>query len=154
MRLALVGAVSVVTLTLAGSASAAIVIQRGMAGVAIGMTKAKVRAVLGTPLKVRSGRNEFGRYAQFDYPNVTVLFQSGSRVTALRTRNSHERTSHGVGVGSRAFDVRTKVPKVKCVNDSGFGHCYVGIFKPGHIITDFLISNGRVTLVVVGRVLD
>jgi hypothetical protein len=154
MRIALVGAVVVATLAAAGNAAAAIVVQRGMAGVTIGMTKAKVRALLGAPAKLHNGRNEFGRYTQFDYSNVTILFQSGSHVTALRSRNSYEKTSRGVGVGSRAFDVRTKVPNVRCVNESGFNHCYVGTFKPRHIITDFLIRNGRVTLVVVGRVLD
>jgi outer membrane protein assembly factor BamE (lipoprotein component of BamABCDE complex) len=144
----------VVALAVVSSASGMIVLQRGMAGVAVGMTKAKVRATLGRPTKVLNAKNEFGKFTQFDYVSVTVLFQSGSRVTALRTRNSSERTSAGVGVGSRESDVRTKVPKVKCANEVGFHHCYVGIFKPGHVITDFLIRKGRVSLVVVGRVLD
>ena len=149
-----VAAVVLVALAVASSASGKIVLQHGMAGISLGMTKAKVRATLGDPLKIVNTRNEFGAYTQFDYPSVTVLFQSGSRVTALRTRNRSERTAAGVGVGSSESDVRLKVPKVRCRNEVGFHHCYVGVFKPGHVITDFLIRNGRVNLVVVGRVLD
>jgi hypothetical protein len=142
------------TLSLAAPAGAAIVVQRGIAGLELRMTKAQVRAKLGTPAKVKTGKNEFGRFTQFVYPRVTVLFQSGSRVTALRTFSRAERTAAGVGVGSREADVKAKVAGVKCESVSGARHCYVGKFLPGKRITDFSIRGGKVTSVVVGFVVD
>ena len=154
MRLALILSVVVLTLALAGAAWTAIVVQRGIAGLELRMTKAQVRAKLGTPVKVKTGKNEFGRFTQFVYPRVTVLFQSGSRVTALRTFSRAERTAAGIGVGSREADVKAKVAGVKCESVSGARHCYVGKFLPGKRITDFSIRGGRVTSVVVGFVVD
>jgi hypothetical protein len=144
----------VLALALAAPAGTAIVAQRGIAGLELQMTKAKVRAKLGTPTKVKTGKNEFGRFTQFVYPRVTVLFQSGSRVTALRTFARAERTSAGVGVGSREADVKAKVAGVKCESVSGARHCYVGKFLPGKRVTDFFIRGGKVTSVVVGFVVD
>jgi hypothetical protein len=146
--------IAVFTLSLAAPAGAAIVVQRGIAGLELRMTKAQVRAKLGTPAKVKTGKNEFGRFTQFVYPRVTVLFQSGSRVTALRTFSRAERTAAGVGVGSREADVKAKVAGVKCESVSGARHCYVGKFLPGKRITDFSIRGGKVTSVVVGFVVD
>jgi hypothetical protein len=146
--------IAVSALALAAPAGAAIVVQRGIAGLELRMTKAQVRTKLGMPTKVKTGRNEFGRFTQFVYPRVTVLFQSGSRVTALRTFSRAERTSTGVGVGSREADVKAKVAGVKCESVSGARHCYVGKFLPGKRVTDFFIRGGKVTSVVVGFVVD
>jgi hypothetical protein len=146
--------IAVFALALAAPAGAAIVVQRGIAGLELRMTKAQVRTKLGTPTKVKTGKNEFGRFTQFVYPRVTVLFQSGSRVTALRTFSRAERTSTGVGVGSREAEVKAKVAGVKCESVSGSRHCYVGKFLPGKRITDFFIRGGKVTSVVVGFVVD
>jgi hypothetical protein len=146
--------VAVLALALAAPVGAAIVVQRGIAGLELRMTKAQVRAKLGTPTKVKAGKNEFGRFTQFVYPRVTVLFQSGARVTALRTASRAERTSTGVGVGSREAEVKARVAGVKCESVSGARHCYVGKFLPGKRITDFSIRGGKVTSVVVGFVVD
>jgi hypothetical protein len=146
--------IAILTLALAAPAGGAIVVQRGIAGLELRMTKSQVRAKLGMPTKVKTGTNEFGRFTQFLYPRVTVLFQSGSRVTALRTFSRAERTSRGVGVGSREADVKAKVAGVKCESVSGARHCYVGKFLPGKRITDFSIRGGKVTSVVVGFVVD
>jgi hypothetical protein len=144
----------VVMLAVAEPAAAKIVVQRGIAGLELRLTKAQVRAKLGKPAKTRTGRNEFGRYTELVYPRVTVLFQSGSRVTALRTFSRAERTVAGIGVGSREADVKAKIANVKCEGASGIRHCYVGKFLPGRRITDFAIRGGRVTSVVVGFVVD
>ena len=146
--------IAVLALALAAPAWTAIVVQRGIAGLDLRMTKAQVRAKLGTPTKVKTGKNEFGSFTQFVYPRVTVLFQSGSRVTALRTFSRAERTAAGVGVGSREADVKSKVTGVKCETVSGARHCYVGKFLPGKRITDFSIRGGKVASVVVGFVVD
>jgi hypothetical protein len=146
--------IAVLALAVAAPAWTAIVVQRGIAGLELQMTKAQVRAKLGTPTKVKTGKNEFGRFTQFVYPRVTVLFQGGSRVTALRTFSRAERTAAGVGVDSREAAVKAKVAGVKCESVSGARHCYVGKFLPGKRITDFSIRGGKVTSVVVGFVVD
>lgn len=138
-----------------GSASGAIVVQKGIAGVRLTMTKAQVRANLGTPRRIRNGRNDFGPYSVFVYSRVQVTFQSGNKATAVETRSPLERTATGIGVGSTASAVRRKVRKVKCELVNGNrGHCFVGSFTPGARVTDFFVSKGRVTRVVVGFVLD
>ena len=151
-----VPALAVVAVTLAAAApvDARILVQRGIAGVELRMTKAQVRSNLGTPTRIRSGRNEFGRYVEFVYPRVTVSFQGGARATGLRTRSRLERTGRGIGVGSTEAEVKAKVADVRCRTESGFRHCFLGRFLPGRVITDFHIRRGRVSSVVVGFVLD
>ncbi len=154
MRPAFVFAVVAAALIAAGPADATIVPQRGIARAELRMTKADVRARLGTPVRVQSGKNQFGRYANFVYARVTVMFQGGSRVTGLRTNSRLERTSAGVGVGSSEAQVKAGVAGIKCRTEFGSRHCFVGKFLPGHVITDFQIKKGRVSSVVVGIVLD
>lgn len=154
MRRALIGCIAIGALVSVGDASAKIVLQRGMAGIQLGMTKSTVLAKLGNPMHIKNSSNDFGTYTRFDYANLTVLFQGGLRVSALRTTSRSERTAAGIGVGSTVAAVKAKVPKVKCAKEFGFRHCYVGAFKPGRVITDFLVKNGRVWQVVIGRVLD
>ncbi len=141
-------------LVAAPAAGARILLQHGIAGVQLRMAKAEVRAKLGTPERIRSGRNEFGRYVEFVYPRVTVSFQSGSHVTGLRTTSRLERTARGIGVGSTEPQVKARIKGVRCRSESGFRHCFVGRFLPGHVVTDFRIRHGRVSSVVVGFVLD
>jgi hypothetical protein len=154
MRRAPAFAVVAVALAAAAPADARILLQRGIAGVELRMTKTQVRSNLGTPTRIRSGRNEFGRYVEFVYPRVTVSFQGGSRATGLRTRSRLERTRRGIGVGSTEAEVKAKVAGVRCRTESGFRHCFLGRFLPGQVITDFHIRRGRVSSVVVGFVLD
>ena len=118
------------------------------------MTKAQVRSSLGPPMRIRSGRNEFGPYVEFVYPRVTVSFQGAARATGLRTRSSLERTARGIGVGSTEAEVKAKVAGVRCRTEFGVRHCFLGRFLPGRVITDFHIRRGRVSSVVVGFVLD
>src|SRR5690349_9960494 len=67
-------------LVVAPAAAAMVVPQRGIAGVRLHMTKSQVRALLGAPRHVQTGRNDFGRYTTFRYPRVSVTFQSGVKV--------------------------------------------------------------------------
>jgi hypothetical protein len=135
-------------------ATARVVVQHSIAGIELQMTKAEVRERLGRPARVRTGRNDFGRYSEFVYPRVTVSFQSGSLVTGLRTASRLERTRRGVGVGSTEAQVKARVAGVRCRTESGFRHCFVGRFLPGRTVTDFRVRKGRVTSIVVGFVLD
>jgi hypothetical protein len=154
VRRAPVFAIVAVALAAAVPADARILLQQGIAGVELRMTRAQVRSNLGTPMRIRSGRNEFGRYVEFVYPRVTVSFQGAARATGLRTRSPLERTARGIGVGSTEAEVKAKVAGARCRTEFGVRHCFVGRFLPGRVITDFHIRRGRVRSVVVGFVLD
>ena len=144
----------VILLVGAAVASAAIVPQRGIAGVRLAMTRAQVRAVLGAPAAAVHGRNEFGSFTAYRYRGLRVTFQGNRTVTALLATRASERTAAGVGVGSTEGQVRTKVAGVRCRTESGFRHCFVGRFLPGRRVTDFRIKHGHVTSVDVGFVVD
>jgi len=153
-RILVVAAVLALALT-ASSARAVIVVQRSIGGVKLQMTKAQVRAKLGRPMRVRVLANEFGTVRELFYKRVTVTFQSGDRVTNVRTTSPLEQTASGVGVGSTKFQVKAAVHNVTCKNESGFKHCFVGAFLPGRTVTDFrLRNNGRVSSVSIGFVID
>jgi len=144
----------VILLAGAAAASAALVLQRGIAGVRLAMTRAQVRAVLGAPRAAVHGRNEFGSFTVYRYRGLRVTFQGNRTVTAILTTSTTERTAAGVGVGSTEGQVRAKVAGVRCRTESGFRHCFVGRFLPGKRVTDFRITRGRVTSVTLGFVLD
>jgi len=152
---ALVVAVVLALAVTASSARAVIVVQRSIGGVKLQMTEAQVRAKLGRPMRVRVGTNEFGTFVEKVYKRVTVTFQSGDRVTNVRTKSPLEKTAGGVGVGSTKSQVKAGVANAKCKNESGFRHCFVGAFLPGRTVTDFRLgSNGRVSSVSTGFVID
>jgi hypothetical protein len=156
MRRGLAAAVAAVVLAAAAPAAAFIRPQKGMAGVRLDMTQQEMRDVLGTPMHVKQGANDFGPYTQFIYPHsITVTFQGNRRVTGISTKGRTEKTERGVGVGSPESAVRAKVGHVHCETIVHSRTCHVGSFKPGHRVTVFLISkSGRVSTVTVGFVLD
>lgn len=131
-----------------------VVPQHSVRGVRVGMTQAAVRRVLGAPLRVRHRRTDFGPSTTLVFSGLTVGFvgDGGASTIALSARG--DRTARGVGVGSRERDVARLVPGARCLTESGYRHCYVGVWSAGHVVTDFAIRNGRVTRVVLGLVLD
>ncbi len=153
-RLGGVAAAALCALALAESASPAIVIGRGIAGVALGMSQASVRARLGRPVRVVHAKNEFGSYTELRYRGYVVDFQGNAIVTAVVTTMAREKTPAGVGVGSSWSQVRAKVPGVRCQGVAALGDCHVGDFLPGKTVTDFFVRQGKVSRVVVGIVLD
>lgn len=147
---------SAIVLALAPAASGTIVPQRAMAGVSLGMSRTQVESVAGKPLRVERQHNEFGSLTRFIYPGrVAVDFQGDATVTAVWTTGRKERTARGVGVGSTRAQVLRLVSGARCETTDGlFAHCFVGSFEPGKRVTDFILSNGRVTRITVGFVID
>lgn len=148
-------AAGVAAAVLTGGAGATIVPQKGMAGVRLGMTPAKVRSVLGTPLATIHGTNDFGPFTELRYAHrVVVSFQGDLNVTSVTTTARFERTSGGLGVGSTKAQVIAGLPAVTCESFPGGSLCYLGRLLPGKRATTFLVKNGHVTRVTVGFVID
>ena len=75
----------VILLASAAAAPAAIVPQRGIAGLRLAMTRAQVRVVLGAPAAAVHGRNEFGTFTVYRYRGLRVTFQGNRTVTSILT---------------------------------------------------------------------
>ena len=146
----------VAALLVAAPAGARLIPQRGMAGVTLGMSRAQARAVLGTPSRSIHARNEFGAYTELRYKArlLRLVFQGNAGLTAISTSGRRERTRAGVGVGSTEAQVKAGVHGVRCGPLGSRRHCFLGTFSPGKRVTDFWLTNGRVTRIVVGFVID
>jgi hypothetical protein len=140
----------------APAAMAIIQVQRGISGVALGMTPAQVKAGLGVPPKVKKGTNDFGKFTQFLYAGgtLTVTFQGNTDVTGVAITGQTDKTPSGVGVGSTETAVKKGVKGVACHTAAGTRSCDVGKLLPGHRVTDFLLKAGKVVRVTVGFVID
>lgn len=151
-----------ITLTLAAllavpaQAGAMIQIDQGIAGARIGNSKSEVQAALGDPALVKTGTNEFGAWRQYFYEGgLRVFFQGDEDVSSVTTLGRGDRTAKGIGVGSSERSLRRAHPSVRCRTFEGtFRSCSTGEGNPGERLTDFFISRGRVTRVIVGIVID
>ena len=129
--------------------------RRGIAGARLGNSRAEVRAALGAPASTRSGTNDFGPFLQWRFKGgISVLFQGRREVSTVTTTGRGDRTARGVGVGSTEAAVKARVRGVRCETTFGTRSCHTGRFTVGEVITDFLIRNGKVTRVSIGRVFD
>ena len=124
-------------------------------GIRVGMTKKRVREILGDPGQVQHTEDVFSKLTIFKYGKTTVRLRDGdihSSVEGIETQSPKVRTSAGIGVGSTEADVKAKVPGVSCRN-VGERVCIVGSFAEG-IHTRFLMDGGRVASVTVALVFD
>jgi len=159
MRRAALLVTAAAALATASPAHALIVPQKGIRGVRLLDSVQKVRDRLGAPDAVIFSRHPIiGRVRTYKYGLTYVGFNGAgadAKVQAVSTTSRRERTSRGVGVGTRRGLVAARVPRAKCSVEFGVDHCYVGSFRAGTRVTDFRIgANGRVTGVVVGFVVD
>lgn len=140
-------------------ADAALVVQKSIAGVELGMTREQVEAVLGEPSEVNRPTNEiFGGYTELRYglTYVSLFADTGGEVFNLHTTSKRQRTSHDVGVGSSERTLRRHVKGVSCETAYGRRTCIVGRLEPGRVVTTFRINRRtrRVSSVSIGRVID
>ena len=143
-------------LTVPAPASAALVPQRSLAGIELGMTAKEVRAVKGTPDDVRHPNHPIvGRTTEYRYglTRVTIFKQSG--VTNITTTSKRERY-RGTGVGSTERAMRKVVRGERCSTQFGHRTCHVGRLEPGRKVTTWYISpkTGKVRRISLGRVID
>jgi hypothetical protein len=90
-------------------AGAAIVPGRGIAGVRIGYSEARVQSVLGRPGRVVPPSWAYGRPLRGQ-----VSFNHARRVDDIWTVSRAERTKRGVGPGSSYARMRQAYPKGRC----------------------------------------
>ena len=144
-----------------GAASALIVPQRSIAGIALQMTRPEVKDKKGDPDRIIHGTNDFGPYTQFIYRNpagkLIVTFQGNAGATAVRTNRKTQKTAEGVHVGSPESALHDAYPRLHCRTESSdFRHCWTGRMRPGHRVTDYWIgiASGNVKLITVAFVID
>ncbi len=140
-----------------GAASALIVPQRSIAGIALNMTRAEVRAVKGDPVSVEHGTNDFGPYTIFRYGRLRATFQGNAGATAVMTTRPGQHTGKGIHVGSTETELAAAYPHLHCRTEtSDFRHCWTGNFQPGNRVTDYRIgvSTHLVRSITVAFVID
>ena len=129
----------------ASLAEARIVPQKGIQGIFLNMTKARVIKEKGQPDSQRIVDNEIlGRQRIMRYGRTRVAFtgtRNDSRAIGIDTRSRRQRTRSGVGIGSTEAAVRAGVGGIRCRTESGRRHCFKGRFEPGRRVTDFSLSS-------------
>lgn len=143
-----------------GVAEARIVPQKGIMGINLQMTRARVIQEKGQPDSQQVTSNEIlGQVRVMRYGKTRVTFDgvsNSSRAISVSTNDRRQRTRSGIGVGSRESAVRNRVQGVRCRTESGSRHCFKGRFLAGERVTDFSIATParRVTRVTIGIVID
>jgi hypothetical protein len=161
VRYLAVSAVALAVLAWAGTASALIVPQQSIAGIALNMTRPEVKAKKGEPDRIIHGTNDFGPYTQFIYRNsagkLRATFQGNAGATGVDTNRGNQFTAENIHVGSTETALHDAYPHLHCrTESSNFRHCWTGRFQAGHRVTDYriAISTGRVKHITVAFVID
>jgi hypothetical protein len=144
---ALVLVTAALGLAMPSAAGAVIVVNKGMAGVKLGMTYPQARAKLGTPTRVFLTTNLFlggrVRVVRFRLAEITLPLVLAPRVLMISTTGRTERTVGGVGVGSTQAMLQRQLPSARCTVELAIRHCLIGVAKAGHVITDFQLSTAK-----------
>jgi hypothetical protein len=134
-----------------------IVPQAGVAGVRLLMTEARVRALLGPPVRtVRRTSEILGRSRELVYRGLRVTFpgRSGGNAIAIQAESPRYRTRTGVGVGSTEIAAAAGLRGERCSTSGGARVCVIGQELPGRTVTLLRLRGGRVSSVLIGIVID
>ena len=147
--------IAVASLAFASAANAEIVPGKGIAGISLGQTQAKVHDVAGEPLHVARRSDEFGKTIIWSYLRLNVDFRNGKRVTTVTSFSRTERTALDIGVGSTEAQLVEAYPSATCRTEPAGGKVFRSCFlsrgtSPGPI-TAFAIRGSRVDHVQVTR---
>jgi hypothetical protein len=164
-RLTAAGTITAALLAAAAvPASAEIIPQQSIAGVAIGMSEKQVVGVLGEPGNVHSeyggasGEDFFTTY-RYGKRGVKVRFirrRGGNKVTSIEVyKGRQELTATGIGLKSRRAKVKAEVPGARCKRyDKTYAVCSVGRGDVGDVQTTFWLNRrDKVKLVTLARIL-
>ena len=155
MRKLILAGVAASLLVAAPVASANIVVDKSIAGVALGMTEAQVVAVVGPPKKTADSKDQITGQPvrELVYNSMYVQILNGS-VVAVSSVSKKEKTSSGAGVGMKEKSLKKKIKGLKC-SGSKNRICAKGSGKPGTVTTAFSITKSKkVRAVVIGIVID
>jgi hypothetical protein len=142
-----------VSLAATASAAATIVLNKSIAGVSLGMTKARVERTLGKPLHVRQVQ-AITTETEYAYPRLIVRFMDG-RARMLVTHHRGEKLASGVGVGSSLGALRKAVNGLECRQLGRTLDCYAGqASSPGKAASRFTLRRQRIVEIAVYRVID
>lgn len=134
-----------------------IVPQVGIAGVRLLATEAKLRALLGPPLRtVRRSPEILGRSRELVYRGLRVTFPgwSGGNAIAIQAESARYRTRKGVGVGSTETAAAAGLSGEKCSTSGDVRSCVIGQELPGRTVTLLRLRDGKVSSVLIGIVID
>jgi hypothetical protein len=145
IRLALLAAIAL--LCLAAPAEAGFRINRSMDGVKLGMSRAEVRDLKGSPAD-RDVGPDFVTW-RFVRPRMEVVFEP--RVITLFTSSRAIRGPEDIGVGTRERRLKAVIDRpVRCSSAEGDRFCVVGSFDDGRRNTVFGMTGGRVDSITIG----
>jgi len=142
-------------LIIAPASQATIVPQKSVAGVKLGDSSMQVQATAGQPASQEMVHSETtGQVLAYRYPAFTVFFHEDG-VISVNVTGRAQRTSRRVGVGSTRAQVLRRVPGAHCTPPgSKYPHCWVGFYRIGRIVTNFVLRKGRVGEIDLSRVMD
>jgi hypothetical protein len=153
----LTAATAALTLGIAASAPASIVVGKSIGGLKLGMTQTQAKNLLQATPTVKHYTNEIaGASTDLTWQGITATFAGNANITNVETTLPTERTSTGVGVGSTLAKVHAGLSGEICEGAAGTTLCRIGALTAGQRVTTFRIKNstGRVFQVGVGFVID
>ena len=131
-------------LAAAAVAGAAIVPNKGIGRVQLGMTPAKVRKLLGVPDLVNA-RTDDKKLPEiiwgYEKAGLGIIFSGKpQKVTLVGVGHKSERLPSGLGVGSHEADLKRRFPRLGCaIKAPGYRYCWLGRKLPGKVVTVFYI---------------
>jgi hypothetical protein len=143
-------------LAVPAAAGAALVPQKSLGGIELGMTEDEVQAERGTPDEISHPPHPIaGESTEYRYGLTYVTILPSSGVVTVTTTSRRE-TYRGAGVGSTETALRKVVKGERCATEFGYRTCTLGKFVAGRIVTTWHISRKtrKVRRITLGRVID